>query len=142
VKGPLLKKKDLEWLGVEFVDPLRGKHSGTVEGIEYFKCEKKGKCGSLILKTKADLGKNILEAIVHRYFRPQEANQILKNKDDLFLALKKAIDDSYQREISGINVEYDEEGFIYTFKDRTKKIEFLGFDKIWKQLTSLDKVLN
>ena len=27
-----------EWLGVEWDDPSRGKHSGTHEGVEYFKC--------------------------------------------------------------------------------------------------------
>ena len=27
-----------QWLGVEWDDPGRGKHSGTFEGIEYFRC--------------------------------------------------------------------------------------------------------
>lgn len=43
-KGPLncvlqsLEHPIGEWLGVEWDDPSRGKHSGTHEGIEYFKC--------------------------------------------------------------------------------------------------------
>lgn len=30
--------KQGQWLGVEWDDPLRGKHSGTHEGVEYFTC--------------------------------------------------------------------------------------------------------
>lgn len=30
--------KQGEWLGVEWDDPTRGKHSGTHEGVEYFNC--------------------------------------------------------------------------------------------------------
>jgi dynactin complex subunit len=28
-----------QWLGVEWDEPDRGKHTGTLKGIEYFKCE-------------------------------------------------------------------------------------------------------
>lgn len=33
-----VKGKQGQWLGVEWDDPTRGKHSGTHEGFEYFKC--------------------------------------------------------------------------------------------------------
>ncbi|KAI4719861.1 hypothetical protein E4T48_03902 [Aureobasidium sp. EXF-10727] len=33
-----VKGKQGQWLGVEWDDPTRGKHSGTHDGIEYFKC--------------------------------------------------------------------------------------------------------
>ena len=36
--GPV-KGKAGQWLGVEWDDPTRGKHFGTHDGVEYFKCE-------------------------------------------------------------------------------------------------------
>ncbi|KAI4729240.1 hypothetical protein E4T49_03037 [Aureobasidium sp. EXF-10728] len=33
-----VKGKQGQWLGVEWDDPTRGKHSGTHDGVEYFKC--------------------------------------------------------------------------------------------------------
>lgn len=45
-----------------------------------------------------------------------------------------------EKSIDGINSEFDEDGFIYTYKERTKKIEFLGFDKHWKRINQLDQV--
>ena len=31
-----------EWLGVEWDDPARGKHSGEHQGVRYFECNKSG----------------------------------------------------------------------------------------------------
>jgi dynactin complex subunit len=36
--GPVAGKQG-QWLGVEWDDATRGKHSGTHQGVEYFKCK-------------------------------------------------------------------------------------------------------
>lgn len=36
--GPVAGTKG-EWLGVEWDDPARGKHNGSHQGVEHFKCE-------------------------------------------------------------------------------------------------------
>jgi tubulin-specific chaperone E len=40
-----------------------------------------------------------------------------------------------------INVEFDEEGFIVTQINKKKSIEFMGFDKVWRRINNLHKVL-
>ena len=36
--GPV-KGTQGQWLGVEWDDPIRGKHSGEHEGVRYFQCK-------------------------------------------------------------------------------------------------------
>ena len=36
--GPVNNTKG-DWIGVEWDDPLRGKHNGSHEGKDYFKCK-------------------------------------------------------------------------------------------------------
>lgn len=36
--GPVQGTKG-DWLGVEWDDPAKGKHSGEHEGVEYFECQ-------------------------------------------------------------------------------------------------------
>ena len=36
--GSVAKTKG-DWIGLEWDDPLRGKHNGSHQGVEYFKCE-------------------------------------------------------------------------------------------------------
>ncbi len=50
------------WLGVEWDDPSRGKHSGTHEGKLYFTCNVEGS-GSFIRAKKADLGTTFIQAV-------------------------------------------------------------------------------
>ena len=38
-------------------------------------------------------------------------------------------------------VEYDEDAYINTYKNRFKRIEFKGFDKIWERIYNLDKLI-
>ncbi|XP_009871179.1 PREDICTED: tubulin-specific chaperone E, partial [Apaloderma vittatum] len=54
------------WLGVEWDDPQRGKHDGTYEGTQYFKC-RHPKGGSFIRPNKANFGVDFLTAIKDRY---------------------------------------------------------------------------
>lgn len=48
--------------------------------------------------------------------------------------------DSYRDQT--VTVEYDEEAYISTFGERIKRIEFVGFDKVWERLHNLHKVLS
>ncbi|NXV27094.1 TBCE protein, partial [Rissa tridactyla] len=54
------------WLGVEWDDPQRGKHDGTYEGTQYFKC-RHPKGGSFIRPNKANFGVDFLTAVKDRY---------------------------------------------------------------------------
>uniref|UniRef100_A0A8C2SS14 Tubulin-specific chaperone E n=1 Tax=Coturnix japonica TaxID=93934 RepID=A0A8C2SS14_COTJA len=54
------------WLGVEWDDPQRGKHDGTYEGTQYFKC-RHPRGGSFIRPNKANFGVDFLTAIKGRY---------------------------------------------------------------------------
>lgn len=61
-----VENKPSIWLGIDWDDPNRGKHDGTVEGRRYFSAKHKTS-GSLIRPEKANLGKSIVEAISLRY---------------------------------------------------------------------------
>ena len=50
------------WLGVEWDDPQRGKHSGTHEGVEYFSCSVEGS-GSFLRHRRAELGCTFIQAV-------------------------------------------------------------------------------
>eukprot|EP00076_Gallus_gallus_P048955 XP_423980.4 LOW QUALITY PROTEIN: tubulin-specific chaperone E [Gallus gallus] len=54
------------WLGVEWDDPQRGKHDGTYEGKQYFKC-RHPRGGSFIRPNKANFGVDFLTAVKGRY---------------------------------------------------------------------------
>uniref|UniRef100_A0A8C4U5R1 Tubulin-specific chaperone E n=1 Tax=Falco tinnunculus TaxID=100819 RepID=A0A8C4U5R1_FALTI len=54
------------WLGVEWDNPQRGKHDGTYEGTQYFKCTHP-KGGSFIRPNKANFGVDFLTAVKDRY---------------------------------------------------------------------------
>ncbi|NXY84395.1 TBCE protein, partial [Alcedo cyanopectus] len=54
------------WLGVEWDDPQRGKHDGSYEGTQYFKC-RHPRGGSFIRPAKAEFGVDFLTAVKDRY---------------------------------------------------------------------------
>ncbi|XP_072354601.1 tubulin-specific chaperone E isoform X2 [Scyliorhinus torazame] len=60
------------WLGVEWDNPERGKHNGTLEGVQYFQCSHPTG-GSFIRPQKANFGVDFLSAVRDRY--GQEGNQ-------------------------------------------------------------------
>ena len=226
-------KADEEWLGVEWDDKTKGKHNGVVEGVQYFEASGE-KAGSLVLAKKADFGQDFLEALIRRYFRDHEVNEILKHKDDIVTYLKSKWEKHLEKErhiaqtatptlAPSINepaqvkevaaeeeekkqpekkekakemsemkekgdsdddmfedddgaessmtaakketrvdaveklqnkiknrdcytttkatTEFDEEAIIKTFKNRFKKIEFKGFDKIWERIYNMDRIV-
>ncbi|XP_060609833.2 geranylgeranyl pyrophosphate synthase isoform X1 [Anolis sagrei] len=54
------------WLGVEWDNPQRGKHNGSHEGIQYFKCRHPSG-GSFIRPNKANFGVDFLSAVREKY---------------------------------------------------------------------------
>ncbi|KAI9370836.1 hypothetical protein BJX61DRAFT_544241 [Aspergillus egyptiacus] len=58
-----------EWLGVEWDDPTRGKHSGQHKGVEYFTCLRKHPtAGSFVRPSRpADSPRGFLDALREKY---------------------------------------------------------------------------
>lgn len=163
--GPLLHTEspsDEIWLGIEWDDPTRGKHNGIVNETEYFKT-KNETGGSLIKKEKVNFGLNVLKAILSKYFRedPEELykqmeeminnqeNQmaIEENKENIEaitkqeakqVLIEKNSTNEKVREVP--TVEYDDEAYFETIKKHKKKVEFVGFDKIWKKINNLHEI--
>lgn len=59
------------WVGLEWDDPARGKHDGTVGNRRYFSCRDAACSGSFVREAKllqvADLGTTVSEAILKRF---------------------------------------------------------------------------
>lgn len=100
--GPLKHKKDAKeneiWFGLEWDDKTRGKHNGTVEGYEYFKTINNENSGSLIKKTKVNIGQTFKGALGYKYnFYEEEGNDYHKTvdkaleKDNFIITDKKII---------------------------------------------------
>ncbi|KAJ5597693.1 hypothetical protein N7537_007777 [Penicillium hordei] len=107
-----------DWLGVEWDDASRGKHSGEHKGIRYFSCQSKhATAGSFVRPSRpSDQPLSFLEALRGKY-ASESVNSLAHN--DLAggaTARGKAI------EISG------------------KVVEEVGFDKIRKQLAELQEL--
>jgi dynactin complex subunit len=63
--GPLLHlspSPSETYLGVEWDDPLRGKHNGSISSVQYFQA-KHPTGGSLVKKSKASFGQSLLESL-------------------------------------------------------------------------------
>lgn len=108
-----------EWLGVEWDDPTRGKHSGEHQGVRYFTCKSKHPtAGSFVRPSRAaDKPRGFLEALREKY--ASEFEEVARQK----LGGDAAGDASHKPiEISG------------------KVVEEVGFDKIRKQLAELQEL--
>ncbi|GKZ18476.1 hypothetical protein AbraIFM66951_003354 [Aspergillus brasiliensis] len=110
-----------EWLGVEWDDPTRGKHSGEHRGVRYFTCKNKHPtAGSFVRPSRpADKPRGFIEALREKYaseFLAQETARQGQGNNIAGDALHKPI------EISG------------------KVVEEVGFDKIRKQLARLQEL--
>ena len=198
------------WLGIEWDDPTRGKHNGTVENFQYFTTLGNKTSGSLVKVEKVNFGIDLLDGLLMKYFK--EDPKILKNQlmEGLVEAkiLEKAIENKEinNQELKEINekpieinekmneiteiseikiheksnnihekfienkeinennkeipskqpieeekksndqprlaatVEYDDEVFFETVRKHKKKVEFVGFDKIWKKINNLKEI--
>jgi hypothetical protein len=141
VTGQLALKKDDLWFGIEWDNTSRGKHNGTVSGTTYFTAGADGNPCSLVLEKKCDMGVDILEGIVRRYFKDEEAKEILTHKENIVEVLSAKAKELESLDTKDIKTEFDEDAFIYTHGIKTKQIHMMGFDKHWKRINMLDKTL-
>ncbi|NWU89937.1 TBCE protein, partial [Upupa epops] len=78
------------WLGVEWDDPQRGKHNGTYEGKQYFKC-RHPRGGSFIRPNKANFGVDFLTAVKDRYGLNNEQG-VQHGPEDILVFGKKTVE--------------------------------------------------
>ncbi|KAJ5230724.1 hypothetical protein N7489_011432 [Penicillium chrysogenum] len=107
-----------DWLGVEWDDGSRGKHSGEHKGVRYFSCKSKHPtAGSFVRPSRpSDQPLSFLEALREKYASESENNLTGNTLDRGATVQGKAI------QISG------------------KVVEEVGFDKIRKQLAELQEL--
>ncbi|KAF7184021.1 hypothetical protein CNMCM7691_004511 [Aspergillus felis] len=106
-----------DWLGVEWDDPTRGKHSGEHNGVRYFTCRRKHPtAGSFVRPSRRpDKHRGFLEAVRHKY-----ASEFQEE-----LARQQSGEVSAARD---------------TIKFSNKVVEEVGFDKIRKKLAELQEL--
>ncbi|MEE6475226.1 hypothetical protein FKM82_010659 [Ascaphus truei] len=87
------------WLGIEWDNPLRGKHDGTHQGTKYFTCSHPTG-GSFIRPKKANFGVDFLTAVKKRYGLKdeQDEEQVIGKKTVAFIGFE-----SIQEEQSQLN---------------------------------------
>lgn len=100
------------WYGVEWDDPARGKHDGSVEDVQYFKTSKPG-AGSFIRPNKIAPFKTCAEAI-RKYYGDRE--------DETVAAHRRTVINEWKREMGA------------------PFIEMVGFEKI-HQKQKFDRLL-
>ncbi|BCS24432.1 putative tubulin-specific chaperone [Aspergillus puulaauensis] len=107
-----------EWLGVEWDDPTRGKHSGQHQGVKYFTCLRNHPtAGSFVRPSRpADSPRGFLDALREKYASEFLARQAHGGVGEGEQQLEKPI------EFNG------------------KVAEEVGFDKIRKQLAELEEL--
>ncbi|TVY54097.1 Tubulin-specific chaperone E [Lachnellula suecica] len=65
----LVEGTEKEWLGVEWDDPLRGKHDGELKGKRYFRCLSNSRTAASFIRPtrKADPEQSFVEAVHQKY---------------------------------------------------------------------------
>ncbi|XP_044275976.1 tubulin-specific chaperone E isoform X1 [Varanus komodoensis] len=79
------------WLGVEWDNPQRGKHNGSHEGIQYFKC-RHSTGGSFIRPNKAHFGVDFLSAVKEKYGANEDDQDVEHGTETLLVFRKKAVE--------------------------------------------------
>jgi hypothetical protein len=119
--GKLKHKEDNDiWLGIEWEDVTRGKHNGTVEGVEYFSCSHTT-AGSLIKISKVNFGISFEEALEFKYnfIKTEGQNELM----------------------SFLNKANENESYIQAGRKKIE-IEFVGKEKALEKFSHLDRMQN
>uniref|UniRef100_A0A093V4U3 Tubulin-specific chaperone E n=1 Tax=Talaromyces marneffei PM1 TaxID=1077442 RepID=A0A093V4U3_TALMA len=109
-----------DWLGVEWDDPFRGKHSGEHKGKRYFTCiSNQPTAGSFVRPTRPiDIPQSFLEALHQKYASEFEEE----------IAKRKAVNNDAEFQMND------------TIQFNGKVVEEVGFEKIRKQLAELQEL--
>ncbi|GAD94585.1 tubulin-specific chaperone, putative [Paecilomyces variotii No. 5] len=110
-----------EWLGVEWDDPTRGKHSGEHKGVKYFQCKSNHPtAGSFVRPSRpTEKPRGFLEA-VHEKYASEFEEELAKSK---------------QKEVTGAAAPLPAQ-----IKFNGKVVEEVGFEKIRKKLAELQEL--
>ncbi|KAJ4296738.1 hypothetical protein N0V90_006786 [Kalmusia sp. IMI 367209] len=115
-----------EWLGVEWDDPTRGKHSGEHAGVRYFECLSRGAASGSFIRParKSDTPRSFSEALKAKY-----ASEAFEDPSVQIVFATKPGDNVLKKDpLARINQPIRISG---------KEVEEVGFDKIRKQLAQL-----
>ncbi|KAH6615037.1 tubulin-specific chaperone-like protein E [Boeremia exigua] len=128
-RGPVEGTKG-EWLGVEWDDPTRGKHSGEHQGHRYFKClSTHATAGSFIRPTrKPDAPRSFVEALKAKY-----ADDDFEDPSVKVVFVMKEGDNARTRKEPTARPSQP-------IRFNGKVAEEVGFDKIKKQLAQLEEL--
>ncbi len=110
------------WVGIEWDNPARGKHNGTVNGFKYFVCEYTSGAstgGSLIKFEKANFGVSLPVATGNKYKKYDEMN-----------AEEKAEEGKAEQEMY-VNT---------TKKDKRLTVQFVGKSKAYAEFSDLGRL--
>ncbi|KAI8941364.1 hypothetical protein NX059_002588 [Plenodomus lindquistii] len=142
--GPLPGTTGL-WLGLEWDDPTRGKHSGAHAGVQYFTCLNPSPTSATFIRPsrKSDHKRTFVQALKSKYASdPADGDE-------------EGFEDSDVQVV--FNVQRDEDGKPINLSDQTQKLrkekekkreikfsgkvaEEVGFDKIRRQLAQLSEL--
>ncbi|KAL3456292.1 hypothetical protein BJX64DRAFT_270955 [Aspergillus heterothallicus] len=111
-----------EWLGVEWDDPTRGKHSGQHQGVRYFTCLRNHPtAGSFVRPSRpSDSPRGFIEALREKYASEFEQSRAKQAHTEAGLDPAEVLEKPIQ--FNG------------------KVAEEVGFDKIRKQLAELEEL--
>uniref|UniRef100_A0A182K3L1 Tubulin-specific chaperone E n=1 Tax=Anopheles christyi TaxID=43041 RepID=A0A182K3L1_9DIPT len=76
-----------EWIGIEWDDPERGKHSGSVNGVQYFQT-RSPKAGSMIRSEKLTKFQTLEQAITEKYISTEDT---LRLDSEMIRAVQKQL---------------------------------------------------
>jgi len=120
--GPIMHEPDKSkatgnWLGVEWDNPERGKHNGTVNGYKYFECSKTG--GSLIKVEKANFGIPLPQAAKGKYKKYEEMSEDEKQQEN----------------------QVEQEMYVQTTKkDKKLTVTLVGKDKAYAKFSEIENL--
>ncbi|KAG5892920.1 hypothetical protein JTB14_006235 [Gonioctena quinquepunctata] len=70
------------WLGIDWDEPDRGKHNGTVNGIRYFDT-RYPTSGSFVRREKVNFGQSLIDAITSRYGYMENESLAQRNREEM-----------------------------------------------------------
>ncbi|KAI9670526.1 MAG: hypothetical protein M1831_005746 [Alyxoria varia] len=130
-KGPVDGTKG-DWLGVEWDDPSRGKHSGNHHGIEYFTCVNPygPKAASFVRPTRRpDTAWSFVEALKRKYWTGYHGQS-------------RSLEVAENERLAPLVVSADEKskaGDEMSIRISGKEVEEVGFENVRRQLANLAK---